>query len=1241
MTPPAEPAADRATTDAAGSDPIVDAIAGWRGEASEFGGRNPLLWYRDLPRGTFDLTIAHPGGVAKLLAGKPTLLSDLVRERVAFSDASGRIRTIRDTANRMHRDHGMSTAFISIGMASWTIRRAPTPPRAPVLLRPCRITATSAAYTDFTISADPYLMVNPVLAHYLTAELGRRVDVDRLVDLATHAHGFDPRPAYDELEAICSGLEGFGIGPQMVISTFPWAKLPFVAALSGSEPERRLAQAPLVQLLATAPETSTATGTVAAEESADSSDASDGNVAASDADDLPVGATVLSADRSQRAVIAATRGGESFVVDAPGGSGRTQTIANIVADRIGAGQRVLVLSEFTPALRELTERIDDAGLGDRAFWITDHPADLGGLADGLRSNLTGDEKREPPSTSEASERITTATALVSTHQAAMHTPHEPWGATLIQAQETLARLAARSRPPISHVRLTGTPLRDLLPTDLDDLCSQLGTAAATGAWQRGRGDDPWYGAELADETETTRAGDIVSRLVGGDLDRARERTADVCRAAGLPAPATIDQWRQYLDLLAAAHTTLDIFRSGIYDAPLDELAAAYDPSPSRRPSAMARSRAKRQAKGLLRPGMPPANLGEKVRAARDEWRTWEELAGRAARPSAVAGWQEAAEEFDPIEADLDWLATVLEGTSIVEELRTLHLDTLLERLLRLDARPDRLAHAAKSYALLQPLREAGLGPLVDDLAARGVQEDQVGAEVEFVYWTSLLDEFTQARPPGEGIAIRSAIAGIDTAERELTDARRYEVRAAVASEVPQALRRFAPQATYLRESDPGHDVAGWVGSIAGLAQVLRPCWMISPVLVPALIPNRVTFDLVIIDDATRIPVSHAITALSRATQVVAFGSALDGETPRRGDAAEGSVGREATGGSVWHALADRTRSLPLRGDYRTIDERIRLPLRRAGIDAGEGYPGLLRSPRYSAVWSDPDDLIDSTVERILDHARGAAWQSLAVLSPDPALVARLDHRLRERIDADGLGRTFRDDAPEALLLSTVQDAAGQVRDRVFLVMENHRELSGATFTSAVIGARRSIVALIGGGAGRALPGGPGGELLADALQLGETADGEASTPPGGGHSMHGSQLLDDLGARLQAEMLTVGGPIGQGSRRIDLTINDPEFPDRPLVAVRSDLHPWNGRGEASRASEDGLGGSDIADVHDNDARVIDRDQLHLVPRHLARLGWATEEVWCNDLFRDPAREVARLVQAARDASRLRGDGARS
>ena len=99
----------------------------------------------------------------------------------------------------------------------------------------------------------------------------------------------------------------------------------------------------------------------------------------------------------------------------------------------------------------------------------------------------------------------------------------------------------------------------------------------------------------------------VQRLVTGALDQARAAMAGVCRRAGLPVPLNLQQWAHQLALIEQAQDTLAVFTPQVYDAPLGELIAASGSGPER-PGALARGRLRRQARGLLRPGRPPADL---------------------------------------------------------------------------------------------------------------------------------------------------------------------------------------------------------------------------------------------------------------------------------------------------------------------------------------------------------------------------------------------------------------------------------------------------------------------------------------------------------------------------------------------------------------------------------------------------------------------------------------------------------
>ncbi|WP_209284276.1 AAA domain-containing protein, partial [Prescottella equi] len=60
--------------------------------------------------------------------------------------------------------------------------------------------------------------------------------------------------------------------------------------------------------------------------------------------------SILDADSSQRRCILAAANGKSFVMDGPPGTGKSQTIANMIAELMATGKSVLFVSEKAAAL---------------------------------------------------------------------------------------------------------------------------------------------------------------------------------------------------------------------------------------------------------------------------------------------------------------------------------------------------------------------------------------------------------------------------------------------------------------------------------------------------------------------------------------------------------------------------------------------------------------------------------------------------------------------------------------------------------------------------------------------------------------------------------------------------------------------------------------------------------------------------------------------------------------------------
>lgn len=74
--------------------------------------------------------------------------------------------------------------------------------------------------------------------------------------------------------------------------------------------------------------------------------------------------TPLSSDSSQLAAVIAGAAGKNFVMIGPPGTGKSQTIANMIAHNLGLGRTVLFVSEKAAALDVVYRRLREQGLGD-------------------------------------------------------------------------------------------------------------------------------------------------------------------------------------------------------------------------------------------------------------------------------------------------------------------------------------------------------------------------------------------------------------------------------------------------------------------------------------------------------------------------------------------------------------------------------------------------------------------------------------------------------------------------------------------------------------------------------------------------------------------------------------------------------------------------------------------------------------------------------------------------------------
>ena len=1261
-TPPAEgdPRADR----------VAAAVGVWQRHLVDLGGRNTLLWYRDLPSGTLDLTTAHPGGVAMLLAGRPTKLSDLVREPAALDEARRRVRTIRAKTLELAEERGIAAGFIAIGMASWTVRGASRPPAAPVLLRSCVLKPTGAAQDDFSIDLGTDVELNPVLEHYLRSEQGLQIDTAALEDLSTAGNGFDPYPVYAALGDLCSAIPEFSVTPRLVVGTFSYAKLPMVADLAAQGAS--LADHDVVAALAGDP------GALRAVRA---------HVPDSPPDPDPSREhLILDADSTQQAAIDAVRSGAHLVIKGPPGTGKSQTIANLIASLAGEGKRVLFVAEKRAAIDAVLTRLARVGLSDLVLDAYDGASNKRRLAQEFGAALERGSAAEDPDTAAVERTLVERRDRLVEHARALHEVRKPWGVSAHQAQEAIATLSARAHPPTSRVRVRGEQLAALSRQRVDELGSELAEAASLGAWSAGDTADPWFGARVATSEEAVRAQDIAGRLAHGGLKEVQESIDEVFAEVTLPQADRVSDWGVVLDTVGRVRDTLEVFRPEVFDIPLGDLVAATGTREYREAGGVAlgwyaRWRLRRQARGLLRPGAPPADLHAALLDAQRQRQAWQQMAGAGGRPEIPVDLDRARAAYNTLADELTWLGERLAPTAAGGDLLSAELPGLQARMAELAARPERLAVIPRVLGTLDSLRAAGMGPLVDDLARRGITPDDVQSELEFVWWTSLAEHLTVADAAygaHDGDHLRRIAREYIDADHAHLAGTAQRVKAAAGRRLREVLADHPEQESLVRAEAgksrrhrPLRDLLPRAGETL---TAIKPAWAMSPLVVASVLPPGRWFDVVIFDEASQIPPAQAISAISRAHQVVVAGderqlpptsfftAAVDEESIPETDAL--TEGFE----SVLDVLAASLPTRRLSWHYRSLDERLVAFANQQMYDGGLiTFPGTGTEPvvrlepvEGAGVVQPGEEAIESTeaevdrvVELVLEHARTRPQESLGVIALGIKHAHRIEEALRRALTgAEGLGRFFDEDHPERFFVKNLERVQGDERDAIILSIGygktphgrvlhrfgplnlegGERRLNVAitrsrrrmTVVSSLVAADLDPSRLKARGAvmlrdflayaessAAVLPSGAAGSETEPTV-AGDQHRGAAGTTSRtgsgapAGHDGSPAPLRAEFVRRLRDAGLVVHESYGT-AQPIDIAVEDPKRPGRVVVAVETD----GPRYAAMRSTRD-------------------RDRLRV--EQLGRLGWEHVRVWSTDLFRDPARDVARVVAAATRAS---------
>jgi hypothetical protein len=136
---------------------------------------------------------------------------------------------------------------------------------------------------------------------------------------------------------------------------------------------------------------------------------------------------VLDADASQNYVINAVVAGQDLIVRGPPGTGKSQTIANLIATLLARHKKILFVAEKRAAIDAVLKRLEQRGLDDLVLDLHGGTGSRRKLAQGLARTLDGNRSIPRPNHESSQQLVENRRERLNGYAQAIHAVRDPWG----------------------------------------------------------------------------------------------------------------------------------------------------------------------------------------------------------------------------------------------------------------------------------------------------------------------------------------------------------------------------------------------------------------------------------------------------------------------------------------------------------------------------------------------------------------------------------------------------------------------------------------------------------------------------------------------------------------------------------------------------------------------------------------------------------------------------------------------
>lgn len=638
-----------------------------------------------------------------------------------------------------------------------------------------------------------------------------------------------------------------------------------------------------------------------------------------------------------------------------------------------------------------------------------------------------------------------------------------------------------------------------------------------------------------------------------------------------------------------------------------------------------------------------------------------QLASRITKPEVqLAHAEELATAARALESNIQELFATLqfEGCGDVgREVATSPLQSLSRLLARWKADPEGLPQWVAYVARAKQARGKGLSALIDALATGTLSTAEAIGTFDLAYHEAVLAEMVRRDPSlstFDGHQQTQLVESFANLDRERMRLARIEAIRTHHSRIPQRGGAAGPTAVLAREMERrrGHMAIRQLMQRCGPAiQALKPVFMMSPLSVAQFLPpGALSFDMLVIDEASQVQPVDALGAIARTKQLVIVGderqlpptrffSRVLGEVADNDDDGAQAADVESILGLCraqglpermlrWH-YRSRHQSLIAVSNSQFYENKLFIVPSPYTSEAGVGLrfhhlPEAIYDRGKTA--SNPKEA-RAVALAVIEHAKHTPNLSLGVATFSTqqrrAIVDELELLRRQHPETEGF---FSGRPDEPFFVKSLENIQGDERDVIFISVGYGRDINGqVTMNFGPVskeGGERRLNVLISRAKSRCeifssitdedidLERGRGKGTAALKLFLRYARTGQLHIA-GSERSKDKSVFMEEVATALKSRGYDLHADVGIAGFFVDIAVANPEKPGRYILGIECD-------GESYR-----------------DARSA-RDRDRLRESALRDKGWQIYRIWSTDWFRRPQAELDRLIVAI-EAAKLEPD----